>query len=134
MDFYFAGPAEGGTCMDFYFAGGPGWDLFFAGQVKGYHLPYFYKGSWRQIDRKRKILTRRPQGPQIRLSGRPRGRVWILFSRAGRPGSCMDSIFAGPAGGGSCMDFIFAGGIVYGLYFRGAGRRGSCMDSYFGLK
>jgi len=42
MDSYFAGPAGGGTCAGFDFAGGPGWDLFFAGQVKGYNFASFY--------------------------------------------------------------------------------------------
>ena len=36
------GPAGGGTSMDFLFAEGPGWDLFFAGQDEGAHFALFF--------------------------------------------------------------------------------------------
>ena len=98
--FIFAGPAEGETCMFFIFAEGRDMYVFFDEQAKDCQFASFYKGSWRQISQKRKILTCRPQEPRIRLSGRPRGHV-CFFIFASRPA-----------------------GDMYVFYFRGDSQRG----------
>ena len=134
MFFYFRGDGRRGDMYSFIFAERRDMYVFFDEQAKGCQFASFYKGSWRQISQKRRILTCRPQDPQIRLSGRPGGHVCFfifadrpagdmyafLFSRRrpegrhvcfllSRAETCMLFIFAGTAGGETCMFLYFRG-------------------------